>query len=75
MDGLEPRYEDVQAHYDLSNDFFALFLDPSMTYSCAYFETPGVSLEQAQTQMSLIADPNFRHPAHWSAFILISNWL
>jgi cyclopropane-fatty-acyl-phospholipid synthase len=38
----------VQAHYDLSNDFFALFLDPSMTYSCAYFEPPGIPLVQAQ---------------------------
>jgi len=45
---LQPFYQQVQAHYDLSNDFFALFLDPSMTYSCAYFEPPDVSLEQAQ---------------------------
>jgi cyclopropane-fatty-acyl-phospholipid synthase len=45
---LKPFYAQVQAHYDLSNDFFALFLDPSMTYSCAYFDPPGVSLEQAQ---------------------------
>jgi len=48
MDGLEPRYEDVQAHYDLSNEFFALFLDPSMTYSCAYFERDDMTLEEAQ---------------------------
>jgi len=45
---LQPFYRQVQAHYDLSNDFFAQFLDPSMTYSCAYFEPPDVSLEQAQ---------------------------
>jgi cyclopropane-fatty-acyl-phospholipid synthase len=45
---LQPFYAQVQAHYDLSNDFFALFLDPSMTYSCAYFEPPEVTLEQAQ---------------------------
>jgi cyclopropane-fatty-acyl-phospholipid synthase len=45
---LQPFYKQVQAHYDLSNDFFALFLDPSMTYSCAYFEPPDVLLEQAQ---------------------------
>ena len=48
MAKLQPFYQQVQAHYDLSNDFFALFLDPSMTYSCAYFEPPDVSLEQAQ---------------------------
>jgi cyclopropane-fatty-acyl-phospholipid synthase len=38
----------VRHHYDLSNDFFALFLDDSMTYSCAIFETPDQSLEDAQ---------------------------
>jgi cyclopropane-fatty-acyl-phospholipid synthase len=38
----------VAAHYDLSNEFFALMLDPTMTYSCAYFERPGLSLEEAQ---------------------------
>ena len=48
MAKLQPFYAQVQAHYDLSNDFFALFLDPSMTYSCAYFEPPDVTLEQAQ---------------------------
>jgi cyclopropane-fatty-acyl-phospholipid synthase len=38
----------VQAHYDLSDDFFALFLDPSMTYSCAKFDAPDTSLADAQ---------------------------
>jgi cyclopropane-fatty-acyl-phospholipid synthase len=38
----------VQAHYDLSDAFFALFLDPSMTYSCAKFDAPGTSLADAQ---------------------------
>jgi cyclopropane-fatty-acyl-phospholipid synthase len=38
----------VQAHYDLSDEFFALFLDPSMTYTCAYFETPAATLAEAQ---------------------------
>jgi cyclopropane-fatty-acyl-phospholipid synthase len=38
----------IRAHYDLGNDFFARFLDPTMTYSCALFESPEVSLEQAQ---------------------------
>jgi cyclopropane-fatty-acyl-phospholipid synthase len=41
----------VRHHYDVSNDFFALFLDDSMTYSCAVFEDPlsdGESLEDAQ---------------------------
>ncbi|WP_077100458.1 cyclopropane mycolic acid synthase family methyltransferase [Mycobacterium terramassiliense] len=45
---LEPHFEDVQAHYDLSDDFFALFLDPTRTYSCAYFERDDMTLEEAQ---------------------------
>ena len=46
---LEPYVDDVRAHYDLSDEFFALFLDPSMTYSCAYFEREDMTLEEAQT--------------------------
>lgn len=38
----------IRAHYDLCNEFFALWLDPSMLYSSAYFETPDMTLEQAQ---------------------------
>jgi cyclopropane-fatty-acyl-phospholipid synthase len=38
----------VRHHYDVSNDFFALFLDDSMTYSCAFFNRAGDSLEAAQ---------------------------
>jgi cyclopropane-fatty-acyl-phospholipid synthase len=38
----------VRHHYDVSNDFFALFLDRSMTYSCAFFSRDGHSLESAQ---------------------------
>ena len=46
---LSPFYKQVQSHYDLSDEFFALFLDPSMTYSCAYFERDDMTLEEAQT--------------------------
>jgi cyclopropane-fatty-acyl-phospholipid synthase len=45
---VRPYFENVQAHYDLSDEFFALFLDPTMTYSCAYFEREDLSLEEAQ---------------------------
>ena len=45
---LEPRFDDVQHHYDLSDDFYRLFLDPTQTYSCAYFERDGMTLEEAQ---------------------------
>lgn len=48
MSQLRPYFEDVQSHYDLSDDFFALFLDPTRTYSCAYFEGPDTTLHEAQ---------------------------
>lgn len=38
----------IAAHYDLGNDLFALFLDPTMMYSCALFEDPRMTLEAAQ---------------------------
>src|SRR6201999_3314455 len=40
--------KEVQFHYDISNDFFRLWQDPSQTYSCAYFERDDMTLEQAQ---------------------------
>jgi cyclopropane-fatty-acyl-phospholipid synthase len=45
---LTPHFDEVQAHYDLSDDFFRLFLDPTQTYSCAYFERDDMTLEEAQ---------------------------
>jgi cyclopropane-fatty-acyl-phospholipid synthase len=38
----------IRHHYNLSNEFFSLFLDRSMTYSCAFFSRDGASLESAQ---------------------------
>src|SRR5262245_60268517 len=48
MNKLKPFFRDVQAHYDLSDDFYRLFLDSSMTYSCAFFQDPDATLEEAQ---------------------------
>lgn len=45
---LERSKENIQEHYDLSNDFYQTFLDPSMTYSSALFHSFEDSLEQAQ---------------------------
>lgn len=45
---LKPFFEDVQAHYDLSDDFYGLFLDPTRMYSCAYFKDDDMTLHQAQ---------------------------
>jgi cyclopropane-fatty-acyl-phospholipid synthase len=38
----------IHFHYDVSNEFYALWLDREMVYSCAYFETPDVDLDAAQ---------------------------
>ena len=40
---------DISAHYDIGNDFYKLMLDPTMTYSSAYFERPDMTLEEAST--------------------------
>ena len=45
---LTPHFEDVQAHYDLSDEFYRLFLDATQTYSCAYFERDDMTLQEAQ---------------------------
>ena len=45
----------VRHHYDVGNDFFALFLDQSMTYSCAIFSRGAKTLEEAQeTKLELV---------------------
>lgn len=43
----EGSKRNISAHYDLGNDFFRLFLDPTMMYSAAVFERPGTTLEKA----------------------------
>ncbi len=40
--------DNILAHYDLGNDLFSLMLDPTMAYSCAYWERPDMTLEEAQ---------------------------
>ena len=42
--------QNIAEHYDLGNDFYRLWLDPTMTYSSAYFTAPDQSLESAQTE-------------------------
>jgi len=49
--------ENISAHYDLGNDFFSLFLDPSMMYSSAVFPTPDSDLASAsQHKLHLICE-------------------
>jgi cyclopropane-fatty-acyl-phospholipid synthase len=46
----------IRYHYDVGNDFFALFLDESMTYSCAIYSRGAQTLEEAQrTKLELVA--------------------
>jgi cyclopropane-fatty-acyl-phospholipid synthase len=45
---MKPAFDDIQAHYDLSDEFFRLFLDETQTYSCAYFERDDMTLGEAQ---------------------------
>ncbi len=47
---LEGSKKNIHAHYDLGNDFYALWLDPSMTYSSAIFDGQKGSLQAAQTR-------------------------
>jgi len=57
--------KNVQYHYDLSNDFFNLFLDPNMQYSCAYFKSGTETLNQAQiAKMRHIAAKLFLDSSH-----------
>jgi cyclopropane-fatty-acyl-phospholipid synthase len=45
---LDPYYEESQSIYDVSDEFFQTFLDPTMANTCAYFERDDVTLEDAQ---------------------------
>lgn len=40
--------QNIRHHYDIPPDFYRLWLDPTMTYSCAYYTAPDVGLHQAQ---------------------------
>jgi cyclopropane-fatty-acyl-phospholipid synthase len=45
---LSPYYEESQSIYDISDEFFGLFLGPTMGYTCAYFERDDMTLDEAQ---------------------------
>jgi cyclopropane-fatty-acyl-phospholipid synthase len=47
--GREQARANIHYHYDLGNDFYRLWLDEQLVYTCAYFPTPGTPLEEAQT--------------------------
>lgn len=47
---LDGSRDHIRRHYDLGNDFFRLFLDAHLMYSCAFYQSAGDTLEQAQEQ-------------------------
>ena len=47
-DDLAPYYEESQSIYDISNEFFALWLGPTMGYTCGYYEREDMNLEESQ---------------------------
>jgi cyclopropane-fatty-acyl-phospholipid synthase len=54
---IERDRRSVRHHYDVSNDYFKLFLDESLTYSCGIFSRGATTLEEAQrTKLELVAD-------------------
>lgn len=50
LSSISKNKENVQHHYDIGNEFYSLWLDESMSYSCAYFKKEDDTLHQAQMQ-------------------------
>lgn len=49
LNTLSGSKKNIHEHYDIGNDFYRLWLDERMQYTCAYFPTPSATLEEAQT--------------------------
>lgn len=72
-DRLHAR-SNVHHHYDLTVDFYRLFLDNDLQYSCAFFETPDASLEEAQVaKKRRLIDKLLLEPGH-SALDIGAGW-
>ena len=61
----------VAHHYDLDGRLYALFLDADKQYSCAYFETPDATLDDAQLAKSSLDDAQLAKKRHLAAKLLI----
>src|SRR5258705_9101856 len=48
MGELRPHYETLQSIYDISDEFFELFLGPTFGYTCTYFDRDDMTLDEAQ---------------------------
>ena len=46
--GIAGSRENIHRHYDLGNEFYQLWLDRQLSYTCAYFPSPEITLEEAQ---------------------------
>lgn len=64
----------IHAHYDLSNDFFQTFLDPTMMYSCGVFASPEESLEAAQQRKIQMLIAKLRLEPHHHLLEIGSGW-
>ena len=71
--GRDDDKRNIADHYDLSNDFFALMLDETMTYSCAVFEGPDVTLAEAQRPRWTGSAPSssWPPPTTWSRSVRV----
>jgi len=47
---LDGSARNIHQHYDLTTDFYKLWLDPQLAYTCAYFSTPSTTLDEAQVE-------------------------
>jgi cyclopropane-fatty-acyl-phospholipid synthase len=55
LNSLSESHQNIHHHYDIGNDFYQLWLDAEMLYTCAFFPDPAASLEDAQTaKMDLV---------------------
>lgn len=77
--GRAPGKKDIAAHYDLGDELFELMLDPTMSYSCAVFDRPEMSLEEASVaKLERVCRKLGLHPGHhvveigsgWGGFAL-----
>ena len=67
MGELRPHYETLQSIYDISDEFFELFLGPTLGYTCAYFERDDMTLDEAQNAKFDLALGQAEPPAGYDA--------
>ncbi len=71
---LRGSRRNIRDHYDLGNDFFRLFLDESMTYSCALYRKGNETLEEAQTEKLIAVLDKARVSPHHHLLEIGSGW-